>query len=100
MTTYNVEPGNLTIRDGYYEYNVKISSLLRTADDVRDIYLKSHDRLYQFKDLAKVEVVSRRPDGYAFADGKRAVTLSIIKQSDENMADMKEALAEVTDYFR
>ena len=99
LTTYNVEPGNLTIRDGYYEYNVKISSLLRTADDVRNIYLKSHDRLYQFKDLAKVEVVSRRPDGYAFADGKRAVTLSIIKQSDENMADMKEALAEVTDYF-
>ena len=99
LTTYNVEPGNLTIRDGYYEYNVKISSLLRTADDVRDIYLKSHDRLYQFKDLAKVEVVSRRPDGYAFADGKRAVTLSVIKQADENMADMKEALAEVTDYF-
>ena len=99
LTTYNVEPGNLTIRDGYYEYNVKISSLLRTADDVRNIYLKSHDRLYQFKDLAKVEVVSRRPDGYAFADGKRAVTLSVIKQADENMADMKEALAEVTDYF-
>lgn len=99
LATYNVEPGNLTIRDGYYEYNVKISSLLRTADDVRNIYLKSHDRLYQFKDLAQVEVVSRQPDGYAFADGKRAVTLSIIKQSDENMADMKEALAEVTDYF-
>ncbi len=99
LAAYNVEPGNLSIKEGYYEYNVKISSLLRTVDDVRNIYLKSHGRLYQFKDLARVEEVSSHPDGYAYANGKRAVTLSIIKQADENMAAMKEALAEVTDTF-
>ena len=27
----NVEPGSMTVRDGYYEYNIKFSTLLRTA---------------------------------------------------------------------
>lgn len=35
----------------------------------------------------------------SLSNGKRAVTLAVIKQADENMDNMKEALAEVTDYF-
>lgn len=31
--------------------------------------------------------------------GKRAVTLAVIKQADENMDNMKEALQETMDYF-
>lgn len=34
----NVEPGSMTVRDGYYEYNIKFSTLLRTAEDVENIY--------------------------------------------------------------
>lgn len=37
--------------------------------------------------------------GRSVAGGKRAVTLAIIKQSDENMDVMKEKLKETTDYF-
>ena len=31
----NVEPGSMTVRDGYYEYNIKFSTLLRTEEDVK-----------------------------------------------------------------
>lgn len=37
--------------------------------------------------------------GASLSNGKRAVTLAVIKQADENMDNMKEVLAEVTDYF-
>ena len=37
--------------------------------------------------------------GRSVAGGKRAVTLAIIKQSDENMDVMKEKLKVTTDYF-
>lgn len=37
--------------------------------------------------------------GRSVAGGKRAVTLAIIKQSDENMDVMKEKLKETTDYL-
>ena len=53
----------------------------------------------QLKDLCKVAVVSQKEQGMSVAGGKRAVTLAIIKQSDENMDDMKAKLKETTDYF-
>ena len=95
----NVEPGSMLVRDGYYEYNIRIATLLRTPEDVENIYIRKGDRLMQLKELAKVAVVGKKEQGLSLANGKRAVTLAIIKQSDENMDAMKAKLKETTDYF-
>ena len=100
LSANNIEPGSITVRDGYYEYNIKFSTLLRTPEDVQNIYIRKNDRIFQIKDLAKVAVVPEKETGLSLANGKRAVTLAVIKQADENMDNMKEALAEVTDYFK
>lgn len=96
----NIEPGSMMVRDGYYEYNIKFATLLRTVDDVRQIYLRKNGRIFQLQDLAAVALVPEQESGLSMAGGQRAVTLAIIKQADENMDRMKEALAEVTDYFQ
>ena len=95
----NVEAGSMMVRDGYYEYNIRISTVLRTVEDIQNIYIKEGERLLQLRDFATVSVVPAHESGLSLSQGKRAVTLAIIKQADENMEDMKEALAEVTDYF-
>ena len=95
----NVEPGSMLVRDGYYEYNIRIATLLRTPEDVENIYIRKDDRILQLKELCKVSVVSQKEQGLSIAGGKRAVTLAIIKQGDENMDRMKEKLQETTDYF-
>lgn len=51
------------------------------------------------KDLAKIAIVPEKETGASLAGGKRAVTLAVIKQADENMDNMKEALEGITDYF-
>lgn len=99
LQSNNIEAGSMTVRDGYYEYNIKFSALLRTAEDVQNIYLKKNGRIFQLKELADVQVVGERETGVSMADGKRAVTLAIIKQADENMDNLKTALAEATDSF-
>ncbi len=99
LSSNNIEPGSMMVRDGYYEYNIKFSTLLRTEQDVEDIYLRKSDRIFQLRDLAHIAIVPEKESGMVMAGGKRAVTLSIIKQADENMDSMKEALTEVTDYF-
>ena len=99
LISNNVEPGSMLIRDGYYEYNVRISTLLRTQQDVENIYIRRGDRLMQLKDLCKVTIVSQKQQGLSVAGGKRAVTLAIIKQSDENMDAMKAKLKETTEHF-
>ena len=99
LAANNVEPGSMLVRDGYYEYNIRIATLLRTPEDVEKIHIRKGDRLMQLKDLCKVAVVSQKEQGLSVAGGKRAVTLAIIKQSDENMDNMKAKLKETTDYF-
>jgi len=99
LTANNVEPGSMTVRDGYYEYNIHVTNLLRTAGDVRQIRLSKGGRLLTFGDFADVELTSRTPSGYSMHNGKRAVTLAIIKHSEESMEAMKEALQSTMDYF-
>lgn len=99
LSANNVEPGTMTVRDGYYEYNVHISNQLRTVEDVENIYLRNGDRMLQLCDFATVSIVAEGEDGYSYSDGKRAVTLAIIKQSEENMDAMKESLRSTADYF-
>lgn len=95
----NTEAGSMTVRDGYYEYNINISNQLRTAEDVEQIFIRKGDRLMQLGDFCKVEIIDDNPDGYAYSNGRRAVTLAIIKQGEENMSALKDALRETADYF-
>jgi len=99
LTANNVEPGSMTVRDGYYEYNIHVTNLLRSADDVKNIRLRKGDRLLTLGDFVDVELTSRIPSGYSLHNGKRAITLAIIKHSEESMDAMKEALQSTVDYF-
>lgn len=101
LSANNIEPGSMIVRDGYYEYNIKFSSLLRTPDDVRNIYLRKDERIFQLKDLAKINVVRQAETGLSLINGKRAITLGIIKQADETMKNLKNSLGEtITDLER
>lgn len=100
LAANNVEPGSMTVRDGYYEYNIKFSTLLRTAEDVKNIYLRKGDRIVQLKDFCRVNIVPVKEKGVSVSNGKRAVTLAVIKQADENMDKMKKSLVETMEYFQ
>lgn len=92
LAANNIEPGSMVVRDGYYEYNIKFSSLLRTPEDVRNIYLRKENRIFQLKDLAKIDVARQPETGMSVINGKRAVTLGVIKQADETMKSLKKSL--------
>jgi multidrug efflux pump subunit AcrB len=95
----NIEAGSMIIRDGYFEYNVKFSTLLHTIEDIENIYIKKSDRLYQLKDICKVEIAPVEERGYSTVNGKHAITLAIIKQSEENMDNMRKSLDITIRYF-
>ena len=100
LSSNNVEPGSMTVRDGYYEYNIKFSTLLRTAEDVENIWVRKGDRMVQLKDFCKVSIVPVKEKGVSVSNGKRAVTLAVIKQADENMDKMKNSLVGTMNYFQ
>lgn len=96
----NVEPGSMTVRDGYYEYVIRFTSVLRTVEDIENIYIRKHDRIYQLKDLAKVQLIPEQDKGMVLYNGKRAISLSVIKQSEENMSQMQKATNDVVKQFK
>ncbi len=96
----NIEPGSMIVRDGYYEYNIKFSAILRTVEDIQNIFIQKNDQIFQLKDLATIEILPVKEKGMALYNGKRAITLAVIKQSDENMSKMQGALNKVVDSFK
>lgn len=95
----NVEPGSMTVRDGYYEYNIKFSTLLRTEEDVRNILLQRDGRIIRLGDFCEIGVVPVKERGISISNGKRAVTLAVIKQADENMDRLKESIGATVAHF-
>ncbi|MDR2057729.1 MAG: efflux RND transporter permease subunit [Dysgonamonadaceae bacterium] len=100
LNDHNIEPGSMIVRDGYYEYNVRFSSVLRTVEDVRNIYFWKNGKIFQLKDLAQVEIIPEKERGLALYNGKRAVTMAVIKQTDENMSEMQKSLNQVINHLR
>lgn len=95
----NVQLGNLSIRDGEYRYNVRFESRILTIQDIMDIYLNIHGRVFQIKDLAQVIEQPQVRKGMAASDGKPAITLAVIKRTESKMADLRKGVKELTDAF-
>lgn len=100
----NVDLGNVAVKDGQYQYNVRFSSVLRTPQDIENITFRvgglEAGRLMRLGELVKVAVQEQQQRGlYAF-NGKRAVGLAIIKQSDAQLLRMKEELDKLLSQFR
>ena len=92
LANSNVEPGSMTVREGYYEYNIRFSTVIRTIEDIENIPLRHDGRIMQLKELADIRMMPFTESGLTTYNGKRSVSLAIIKQADENMEQMKSAL--------
>ncbi len=80
----------LSVRDGIYRYNVHFDTQIMTADDIRHIYVRHGDRLLQLGDICQVEEQETPRKGMVCSNGKEAVTMAIIKQSDARMSDLQQ----------
>ncbi len=90
----DLEVGSILVKDSQYQYNLRLGSSLDNIKDLGDIYIHKNDRLFQLKDLATLTERPQKRTGLVVSNGKEAVTLAIIKQSDARMGDLKEALDE------
>lgn len=84
--------GNIMVREGHYQFSVQFKNYLVDQDDIGNIYLKQEDRLFQLKDLARLELRPAQRTGLFHNRTKDALCLSIIKQADSRMDDLREEL--------
>jgi multidrug efflux pump subunit AcrB len=96
----NINIGSILVKDGKYLYNLEFTSYLKDLDEIGDIYIKAGNKILQVKDIANVGIRQKRPTGTYLSNGRRAVTLAIIKESTAKMSDLESKMAEMLSIFR
>jgi multidrug efflux pump subunit AcrB len=89
-----VEIGSILVKDSQYQYNLRLRNALNNARDVEKIYLNKDGKLFQLRDIASVREQPRKRKGLVLSNDKEAVSLAIIKQSDAQIQDLKDAIDE------
>ena len=92
VNSSNIHLGTLAIHDGQYRYNVKFLSSVADSEDIANLWFRSGDRVLQLKDIAVIEHQPAKKTGLVRSDGKRAVCMAVIKQSDARMADLRRSM--------
>ena len=92
ISSADIRLGSLTIRDGEYRYNVKFQSFAASSEDIGNIYINQGGKLFRIKDIARVIEHPAKRTGLVRSEGKDAVTMAVIKQSDARMADLKKSI--------
>lgn len=99
VKTADIRLGNLTIRDGEYRYNVKFDVKTGGAEDIANTWFRCGDRLLQIKDIADVSIQESKRSGMVRSEGKEAISLAVIKQSDARMSDLKAGITALMESF-
>lgn len=95
----NLDFGNLSISDGYYQYNIHFAKSFQTVEDLKNIYLNVKGKVIKLKDIARVSLVEQDRTGLALIDSKECISLSVIKQADARIQDMKAELKGLIAHF-
>jgi len=91
--------GNVMVREGHYQFSVQFKNYLKDIDDIGNIYLKKEGRLFQLKELARLELQTEQKQGLFHNRNKEALCLSVIKQADAQMADLRTEINTLLEEF-
>ena len=96
----NIDLGNLLIRDGQYQYNIRFNTRLRNVSDIENIPVNLNGKVVKLNEIADIRMQPRKPQGDIKYNSHPAVSLAVIKQSDAKMADLKKELDFLVERFR
>lgn len=95
----NSDAGSMMVNEGYYEFNIQVSNSLRTVEGVRAIKIKKNGLIHTLGSLCRVDLTEKHSEGYSTYNGRRAVSMAIIKHSSASMDEMEKAVTEAVDSF-
>ncbi len=99
LSSQNLSVGSLWVREGVFRYNIRLTSSLRTAEDVGNVTIRSVNRIFSLHEIASVRMEPQPKQGMFVSNGQPAVALAVIKQSEARMGDMTENLKSLIDRF-
>ncbi|MBN2635713.1 MAG: efflux RND transporter permease subunit [Prolixibacteraceae bacterium] len=96
----NIDLGNLLIRDGQYQYNIRFNTRLRDVSDIAKVPVNLNGKVVRLDEIADISIQPQKLQGDIKLDGQNAVSMAVIKQSDAKMAGLKKELDTMVQHFR
>ncbi len=96
----NIDLGNLLIRDGQYQYNIRFNTRLRDVSDISKVPVNLNGKVVRLADIADISLQPQKLQGDIKFNGQNAVSMALIKQSDAKMASLKDELDFMIERFR
>lgn len=100
LETNNYSVGNIKVRSGLYEFNVRYASLLKNRDDIENLYINVNNRNFKLKDLAQIKVRPKLDKGVYLSNNTRSVVMAVIKKSDARISELKEKTNDLVQLLR
>ncbi len=85
----NYEIGNFLINDGQYQYNISFSNTLKDIEDIKKIRIKVNNSVFRLDEIADISIHAQKQLGMFSSNGKQAINMRIIKQSNAKINDLK-----------
>ncbi len=91
----NQQLGNFLLRDGAYEYNLRMASQLRSPSEIAAVSIRVGRRSLTVGDLADVSLEAQPIRGHYLFNGQEAIIFSIRKQADASLFDLRTDFAKL-----
>ena len=99
LRVQNQQGGSLWVREGNFRYNIRLTSDLRTAEDIGNVTIRSGNRIFYLHEIASVRMEPQPRNGMFVSNGKPAIALAVIKQSEARMSEMTQKLKSLIEHF-
>lgn len=98
----NSEFGSLKVRDGNYQYFLKLSSSIDDPKQLETLPVKipGTNSFVQLKDIASISIESEEPAGYHIFNSQDGVVVTIHKQAQARMTELTPKLYDIVDELR
>ncbi len=96
----NIDLGNLLIRDGQYQYNIRFNTRLRDVSDIAKVPVNLNGKVVRLDEIADISLQPQKLQGDIKFNGQNAISMAVIKQSDAKMAGLKKELDFLVQSFR
>jgi multidrug efflux pump subunit AcrB len=86
---------------GNMKRTLQLKGQLKSAFDIEKIVLRnSHGSPIYLKDIAEIKDTVKEKESYARLNGKKVVTLNIVKRSGENLIETSDAVKKIVDELK
>jgi len=81
--------GNILVADGHYRYFLKFEGAIPSVSSLKATPISIGGRVLRLGEIAEVSIANEDGTGAFYSNGRRAVSLAVIKQSVARMEDLQ-----------